>query len=234
MTFRLPVFASLCAVLAAAPAARATDTAVPAAASAATQTTDLASLGAALSSAFGVLLESGTATDGTTFNLPDTLAKIQAAAKVAGKSELVDQLASKLNASSDSSFGSAVALVKNALSDVPWSEAKNLATGGDTAVTQFIRKSTATKLRAQLLPTVKKSIAAAGVPEQYKQLLSAAGPAATLFGKPGITDLETYVTDQTLESVYAYLGKQETALRANPQLSENALVQKAFGLLSGK
>ena len=193
-----------------------------------------ASLGSTLSSAFGVLLDSATSADRTSVGLPDTLAKIQAAAKVAGKSALADQLAAKLNSSSESSFTPALGLVKSALADVPWSEAKNLASGGNTAVTDFIRKSTATKLRAQLLPVVQKAVASAGVPDQYKQLLAAAGPAASLFGKPGVSDLEGFVADQTLESVYAYLGKQETALRANPALAKSPLVQQAFALLSPK
>ncbi len=193
-----------------------------------------ASLGSTLSSAFGVLLDSATSADRASVGLPDTLAKMQAAAKVAGKSALADQLAAKLNSSSEGSFTPALGLVKSALADVPWSEAKNLASGGNTAVTDFIRKSTATKLRAQLLPVVQKAVASAGVPDQYKQLLAAAGPAASLFGKPGVSDLEGFVADQTLESVYAYLGKQETALRANPSLAKSPLVQQAFALLSPK
>lgn len=197
-------------------------------------TSSAASLGPALSSAFGLLLDSATTADRTTLGLPDTLAKIQAAAKVAGKSALADQLAAKLNTSSESSFTPALDLVKSALSDVPWSDAKNLAAGGNTAVTDFIRKSTATKLRAQLLPTVQKAVAAAGVSDQYKQLLSAAGPAASLFGKPGVSDLEGFVADKTLESVYAYLAKQETALRADPSLAQNPLVKQAFALLAPK
>ncbi len=204
------------------------------AATAAATGTDLVALGSALGAAYAALLQPGTATDTTTFSLPDTLKKIQAAAKVAGKSELVDGLATKLNTASDNSFASALETVSGALADVPWSEAKNLAAGGDTAVTDFIRKTTAKKLRAQLLPVVQKSVAAAGVPDQYKQLLAAAGPAASLFGKPGVADLEGYVTDKTLDSVFAYLAKQETALRANPALAENPTVQKAFALLTGK
>lgn len=216
-----------------APLASAAET-TPATATAATTGTDLVALGSALSSAYAALLQPGTATDSTTFALPDTLKKIQAAAKVAGKSEIVDQLATQLNSSSDNSFSSALGLVSSALADVPWSEAKNLAAGGNTAVTDFIRKSTSKKLRAQLLPVVQKSVAAAGVPDQYKQLLAAAGPAASLFGKPGLADLEGYVTDKTLDSVFAYLAKQETALRANPALAENPTVQKAFAMLTGK
>ncbi len=232
MSPRFSAFVVL-AVLAAPLAAHAAES-KPAAASTATTSvaSSAASLGASLSSAFGVLLDSANSGDRSTLGLPDKLAKIQAAAKAAGKSELVDQLAAKLNSSSESSFTPALGLVKSALSDVPWSEAKNLASGGKTAVTDFIRKSTATKLRAQLLPTVQKAVAAAGVPDQYKQLLSAVGPAASLFGKPGVSDLESFVTDQTLESVYAYLAKEETALRANPALAQNPLVKQAFALLS--
>ena len=216
----------------AAHAAESATTPAPAtAAPAAAPTLDFAQIGSALTSAFGGFLDKSTAADARPLSLPDTLAKIQAAAKVAGQSALADQLSAKLNTASSSSFSEAATLVKGALSDVPWSEAKTLIGGSSDGATRFLKKSTVKKLRAQLLPLVKKSVASAGVPEQYKQLLDAAGPAATLLGKPGVSDLESYVTEQTLDGVFAYLGKQEAALRANPKLASDATVQKVFSLL---
>ncbi len=227
-----PLFAGLVLLASAAFAAEATTTPAGAPApAAAAPATDFAQIGAALTTAFGGFLDQATAADAAAFSLPDTLAKIQAAAKVAGQSALADQLSAKLNTASASSFSEAAALVKNALSDVPWSEAKTLIGGSPDGATKFLKKSSAKKLRAQLLPLVQKSVANAGVPDQYKQVLAAAGPAATLFGKPGVADLESYVTDKTLDSVFAYLGKQEAALRANPKLASDAAVQKAFALL---
>ena len=232
-----PFLTGLALLVSAIPAAQAAENTAPAAPATPAATApalDFAQIGSALTTAFGGFLDHSTAADAAPVGLPDALAKIQAAAKVAGQSALADQLAAKLNSSSSSSFSEATALVKSALSDVPWSEAKTLIGGNSDGATRFLKKSTVKKLRTQLLPLVKKSVASAGVPDQYKQLLDAAGPAATVFGKPGVSDLESYVTDKTLDGVFSYLGKQEAALRANPKLAADPTVQKVFSLLGSQ
>jgi hypothetical protein len=52
--------------------------------------------------------------------------------------------------------------------------------------------------------------------------------ASAMFGKEPPANLEQTVTEQTVDYVYAQMGKGEGALRTNPNLSKDALVQKIF------
>jgi hypothetical protein len=74
-----------------------------------------------------------------------------------------------------------------------------------------------------------------GLVAAYQAMVAKAGPmASTMFGKTPPANLEQSLTEQTVDCVYAQMGKGEGALRANPNLSKDALVQKVFSSVQKK
>jgi hypothetical protein len=96
-------------------------------------------------------------------------------------------------------------------------------------VTVYTKQRTRQPIVTQVLPMVTAKSKEAGVAASYQAMVAKAGPfAASMFGKQPPADLDQYVTEQTVDFVYGQMGKGEGALRANPSLSKDALVQKIF------
>ena len=76
---------------------------------------------------------------------------------------------------------------------------------------------------------VQKATAQVGLAERYNRV---AGKAASLgLIKDSEANIERYVTDKTLDGLYAVIAEQERALRANPAEAGSALLKKVFGAL---
>ncbi len=97
--------------------------------------------------------------------------------------------------------------------------------GGDTSITQFFEKNSRDTLKKMVRPIVTKSIAVAGVDSYIKPLMVAqqlSGLGGTRF------DPVDYVTDQTLDSMFTYIGIKERDIRSSGGAGASKLLQKLF------
>jgi hypothetical protein len=108
-------------------------------------------------------------------------------------------------------------------------DATAVLTGGDDAVTRFFADKTRAPLSEQFLPVVRTATAKVGLADRYNRV---AGKAAGLgLIKDKEANIERYVTDKTLDGLYAVIAEQERALRANPAQAGSAILKKVFGAL---
>jgi hypothetical protein len=108
-------------------------------------------------------------------------------------------------------------------------DAKGILTGGDTAATEYFRRTTQTRLTERFLPIVKRATDHVGLAQQYNSL---AGQ-ATQFGliEREQATIEQYVTQKALEGLYFMIGEQEKAFRHDPVRASSDIVRKVFGAL---
>jgi hypothetical protein len=106
-------------------------------------------------------------------------------------------------------------------------DAKGVLTGGETAATDYFKRTTETQLRQRFLPIVKKTTAQVGLAEQYNSL---AGQAAQLgLIKQQQATIEGYVTQKALDGLYLMIAEQEKAFRQNPLGAASDIVKRVFG-----
>src|SRR4029079_15855618 len=104
---------------------------------------------------------------------------------------------------------------------------KAILTGGDTAATDYFRRTTRDQLMARFLPIVKQTTDRVGLAEQYNAL---AAPAAQLgVVKRDQATIEGYVTEKALDGLYFMIGEQEKAFRRNPLGAASDIVKRVFG-----
>jgi len=161
--------------------------------------------------------------------LPPTLQRVEGALRFAGMSKQADELVISMNHAAEAAVPEAKGLLSGAIKKMTVQDAKGILEGGDTAATDYFRRTTQAQLTQRFLPIVKKTTDRAGLATQYNNLAGR----ATQFGlvsKEQAT-IESYVTSKALDGLYLMIAEQEKAFRQNPLSATSDIVRKVFGLL---
>lgn len=161
--------------------------------------------------------------------LPGFLADASQLLKVTGQGARVDELVTSMNRAAEAAVPLGKKLLVSAVKNMTVADATAVLTGGDDAVTRFFADKTRAPLSEQFLPVVKTATARVGLADRYNRV---AGKAAGLgLVKESDANIERYVTEKTLDGLYAVIAEQERALRANPAQAGSAILKKVFGAL---
>ena len=144
-----------------------------------------------------------------------------------GQGQRIDELVTTINRAAETAVPMGKDLLVGAVQIMSVQDAKNILTGGDTAVTQFFASKTRAPLGERFLPVVTQATDKVGLAQQYNAF---AGKAAG-FGllKPEDANLQQYVTGKTLDGLYFMIGEEERKIRKDPVGTGSALLQKVFG-----
>jgi len=161
--------------------------------------------------------------------LPPVLEQIEGALRLMGKQKQADELVTAMNRAAEAAVPQAKALLVDAVKKMSVQDAKGILTGGDTAATDYFRRTTEGQLTQRFLPIVKKTTDRAGLAQQYNSL-AAQGASFGLVGKDEAT-VENYVTKKALDGLYLMIAEQEKKFRQNPAGAASDIVRKVFGAL---
>jgi len=161
--------------------------------------------------------------------LPDALKRVESGLRLMGMQRQADELVTAMNRAAEQAVPEAKALLASSIKNMSVQDAKGILTGGDTAATDYFRRTTSDQLAQKFLPIVTKATSKVGLAEKYNQL---AGQGASL----GLVDakqakIENYVTQKTLDGLYLMIAEQEKAIRKDPVGSATGMAKKVFGLL---
>jgi hypothetical protein len=161
--------------------------------------------------------------------LPDALKRVESGLRLLGMQRQADELVTAMNRAAEQAVPEAKALLTGAIRNMSVQDAKGILTGGDTAATDYFRRTTSDQLTEKFLPIVTKATSKVGLAEKYNNL---AGRGAQL----GLVDakqakIENYVTQKTLDGLFFMIAEQEKAIRKDPVGAATGMAQKVFGLL---
>jgi hypothetical protein len=161
--------------------------------------------------------------------LPPNMQKIESGLRMMGMKKQADELVLSMNRAAEAAAPEAKQLLVDAVKKMSVQDAKAILTGGDTAATDYFRRTTQDQLTQRFLPIVKKSTDRVGLAQQYNRL---AGQGASLgLVKKDDASIETYVTRKALDGLYLMIAEQEKAFRQNPVGATSDIVKKVFGAL---
>lgn len=140
---------------------------------------------------------------------------------LAHRSGLAGDLNGSLNRAAEQAAAQAKPIFRAAIDRASFSDAVEMARGGDTGATDYLKKSTGTAVQAQLLPLVRTALQQSGVLAQASQL-SALG-----FDEARLSD---YVAGKTSEGIFTYVGREEAKLRKDPIGAGRSLLKGMQGL----
>ena len=102
--------------------------------------------------------------------LPPALQRIESALRFAGMKKQADELVLTMNRAAEAAVPEAKALLVDSVRSMSIKDAKGILTGGDTAATDYFRRTTQTQLTQRFLPIVRKATDRVGLAEQYNSL----------------------------------------------------------------
>lgn len=127
--------------------------------------------------------------------------------ELAQQSGLSANLDAALNRAAEQAAAQAKPIFRAAIDRATLTDAIDIARGGPTGATDYLRKSTGPQIAAQLQPLVRSALQGSGVLQKTAQL-SALG-----FDEARLTD---YVAGKTADGIFTYVGREETRLRQDP------------------
>ena len=161
--------------------------------------------------------------------LPPSLKRIESGLRLLGMRKQADELVLTMNRAAEAAAPEAKALLIDSVRKMTVQDAKQILTGGDTAATQYFRRTTQAQLTERFLPIVKKATDRVGLAQQYNSM---AGQAASLgLVKEDQATIERYVTQKALDGLYFMIGEQEKAFRQNPLGASSDIVKRVFGAM---
>jgi hypothetical protein len=161
--------------------------------------------------------------------LPGFLEDAAKLLKATGQGARAEELVTAMNRAAEAAVPMGKSLLLGAVKSMTVTDAKAILSGGDNAVTRFFVEKTRQPLAASFLPVVQKATEQVGLAKSYNRV---AGRAASMgLIKQNEANVQQYVTDKTLDALYAVIAEQERALRANPAQAGTALLKKVFGAL---
>lgn len=159
--------------------------------------------------------------------MPTALTKIERTVRGFGMGHVVDQFHLSLNRAAEQAVPVAADVFAQSVQQLTLEDVRGILTGPSDAATQYFRRTTSETLTARFQPIVANATAQVGVAQSYKLLASSAGPFATALGAP--TDLDGYVTQKALDSLFVQVAAEEARIRENPAARGTVILKKVFG-----
>ncbi len=164
--------------------------------------------------------------------LPKNLQKAEKAMRMVGMGQQADDLVLSMNRAAEAAVPEAKTLLVDAVKQMSLEDAKGILTGGQTSATDFFRRKTETQLTERFLPIVKITTDQVGLAQQYNRYAGMAAQFKLI--DQSQSNVEQYVTQQSLDRLYTLIGEKEAAIRANPLQAGSDLLKKVFGAVAGK
>ncbi len=161
--------------------------------------------------------------------LPDSLKKYERLMHSVGMGKYADELVLTMNRAAEAAVPEAKKLFVESVKKMSVQDAKGILTGGQTAGTDYFKRSTTDQLREKFLPVVKKATAKVKLAEKYNQYAQK----GVQFGlvKKEQANLDDYVTQKALDGLFYMVAEEEKKIRQDPVKAGSDIIRKVFGAL---
>jgi hypothetical protein len=161
--------------------------------------------------------------------LPESLQRTEKLMRRFGLGKHADQLILTVNRAAEAAVPEARQLFVDSVRKMTLQDAKGILQGGDTAGTEYFRRSTESELRRRFLPIVKRSTAKVGLAHQYNNFADK-GVAFGVIRKED-ANLDDYVTQKALDGLFLMVAEEEKKIRKDPLGTGASIIRKVFGAL---
>ena len=161
--------------------------------------------------------------------LPDAIKRVESGLRLIGMQRQADELVTTMNRAAEQAVPEAKALLTSAVKNMSVQDAKGILSGGETAATDYFRKTTSEQLTRKFLPIVTKATSKVGLAEKYNNLASKGSKLGLVDAKQA--NIENYVAQKAMDGLFLMIAEQEKAIRKDPVGTATGMAKKVFGLL---
>ncbi len=163
--------------------------------------------------------------------MPEKLRKIDTTLRSIGMGSLADEGVKLLNRAAEDAVTEAAPIFTKAITSMTITDAKNILLSSDNAATNYLQTKTQSQLFSAFQPKVKASLGKVGADAVWKNLISKYN---TFTGQAVTTDLNEYVTTETINGVFKMVADKESGIRNTPAMRTTSILQKVFGAQDNK
>ncbi|MGH8705218.1 MAG: DUF4197 domain-containing protein [Burkholderiales bacterium] len=161
--------------------------------------------------------------------LPDSLKRYEKLMRGVGMGKYADELILTMNRAAEAAVPEARALLVDAVKKMTVQDAKGILTGGDTAGTEYFKRTTSDPLRVRFLPIVQKATKKVQLADKYNQYAEKGAKFGLV--KKEHANLDQYVTQKALDGLFYMVAEEEKKIRKDPVKAGSDIVRKVFGAL---
>jgi len=144
-----------------------------------------------------------------------------------GMGSYVDDFERSMNRAAERASGEAVDVFWSAITQMSIPDAFGILNGGETAATDYFRRTTTSSLTARFQPIVIASMEEVGLYNIYNDLVAKYNMLP--IDKPEAVDIDDYVTSRTVDGIFTVLEGEEKKIREDPAARTTDLLKKVFG-----
>ena len=161
--------------------------------------------------------------------LPESAQRAEHAMRRLGMGKYADELIVTMNRAAEQAVPEAKTVFVDAVKKMSVQDAKGILTGGETAATEYFRRTTRDPLHKRFLPIVKKATGRVQLAQRYEQFADKAVTVGML--KKEDANLDEYVTQKALDGLYLMVAEEEKKIRKDPVGTGSSIIKKVFGAI---
>ena len=161
--------------------------------------------------------------------LPESAQRAERMMRRIGLGKYADELVVTMNRAAESAVPEARALFVDSVKKMSVQDAKGIISGGETAGTEYFRRTTRDQLHKRFLPIVQRATARVELAQKYDQYADKAATVGLL--RKEDADLDQYVTQKALDGLYLMVAEEEKKIRKDPIGTGSSIIRKVFGAL---
>ncbi len=158
--------------------------------------------------------------------LPESVQKFEPILQATGFESDLNEFELSMNRAAEKAAPKAKALFVGAIKEMTFADADKILNGPDNAATKYFQDKTAAKLETLFKPVVNQSMNKVGVTQYYKNVSEQIKTIP--FAKKYAIDLDTYVTEKSIDGLFIRLAEEEAKIRNDPAARVTDLLQKVF------
>lgn len=159
--------------------------------------------------------------------LPQELQQVDKTLRNFGLGSLADEGIKLLNRAAEDAVLEAVPIFTNSIKTMTFNDAKGILLGGNNSATNYLQNKTTNQLISAFQPKVENSLGKVGADKIWAKIFTSYN---TFTGQNVTTDLNRYVTEQAVNSVFKMVAEKENGIRNNIGLRTTPLLQEVFKL----
>ena len=159
--------------------------------------------------------------------MPEKLRFVETGMRAAGMGSQVDGFEHSMNAAAEQAAPAAKTILINALKAMTFDDARQIVTGGNTAGTEYFRRTSSTSISEAFRPIIESSMAKTGVTEKFDALMGSAPKLP--FARTPTVDINDYVLGKAVDGLFTMMGQEESRIRTNPAAQVTPLLKTVFG-----
>lgn len=142
----------------------------------------------------------------------------------------LDKTVDAMNAGAEKSMQLAVPVFKKAITNMSFSDAMKILTGGQGAATNYLKSTSESELQKLFKPEVQKALDEVSLAKTWNPIVTKINQNKKLLGLTADIqpDLNQYVTEKATAALFTQIESEENKIRKDPVSRTSDILKKAF------